>query len=118
MFVAVALLRNAETDARPVAPGPGSKSRPAPFLRFNPASSASAGSLMEGFPLLVHQPLLSAFPPPTQILPKSRRLLAPAAALSVPCQHFEVPLPGAIAVAVPPLLAPTRGPVCLYVPVG
>ena len=80
--MAVALPRNAETAARPVAPVPGSKSRPAPFLRFNPASSASAGSLMEGFPLLVHQPLLSAFPPPTQILPKSRRLLAPAVALS------------------------------------
>src|SRR3954453_15027283 len=113
MLVAVALPRNAETAARPAEPGPGSKSRPLPFLRFNPASSVSAASLMEGFPLLVHQPLLSAFPPARQILPKSRRLLAPVDALRVPSQHLDVPPPGANAVAVPPLVAPTSGPVCL-----
>src|SRR3954454_15362053 len=113
MLVAVALPRKVATAARPGAPGAGSKFAPAPSFRFRPARNASAPSVMVGFPLLVHQPLLSAPPSPRQTLPKSTLLLPPVVALSFPSQHLV-----GSAVAVPPLVAPESGPVCLNPPTG
>src|SRR5258708_2174922 len=92
MLVAVAPPRKLETWAFVV----GSKSLPFELRKFRFRSMSSALAVMDGLPLFVHQPLLRAFPPPRQILPKSRPLFAPAVALNVPSQHFEDPPPGAI----------------------